>query len=143
MIGSVVQSIVGAIISALTGASTAFERITNGGFDSGDSWTITSAKWSIAAGVASELGTGNGLNQTIAAIASGTPWTFSCDVGGTPQGLEISLTSGGVVTDVLYSGLPLGATISESGTTTASADGIRIESYSAGSATVDNVSLIA
>jgi hypothetical protein len=124
-------------------ADSGTERIANGAFASGASWTITGAKWTIGSGLATEAGTGNGLNQTLSqTITAGQPYAFSVSVGGSIQGLDIIFTSGGTPTETIYSGIPIAATISVSGWAAANFDGIRFQTTSFGSTTLDNVSLI-
>lgn len=144
MITSSVRSLVQSLVTSLVGRSdyTPEERIVNGGFDSGDNWTIVGAKWVIAGGVATENGTGNGLNQDLGqTFPAGTSVAYSFLFGGASLGVDVYLTASGTPTDTLFSGTPLGGVTSGTLVANFDFDGIRFVA-GGGSTTVDDVSLI-
>lgn len=139
--GELLRGIVSSIVRGDDEAGT--ERIRNGGFANGDNWTITGAKWTIGSGVASEVSTGNGLNQTLeSTITAGQPYILRCDIGGACQGIQVIFTSGGTPTETIFGGIPIFGRIAQSGHAVADFDGVRFQTTSAGTTTIDNVSLI-
>lgn len=77
------MSLAGSVVSGLAGGSggyEAYERISNGGFASGASWTINNAAWTIGTGVATSSGAGDGLVQNIGLVNSGRSVTVTFDV---------------------------------------------------------------
>lgn len=137
LLASIVRSVVGA---------TAFERIANGGFASGASWTISNAAWSIGGGVLTSAGSGDGVAQSFETIQAGTTISYSFTVTSTTApvaGFRFRLTQGGVVTDAILAPITIAGTYSGSSVTTAAANGVRFDAPNAITLVLDNVSLIA
>lgn len=125
------------------------ERITNGGFVSGDAqWDVTDAGWTISAGVArtTEGAGGESLAQSFTVIPSGRIAVLEFDVIGNTsvQNLRCYLTYGGAIVQTVITTTATTGTLIVPFTTTANSDGIRfIVLEDAGVTTIDNISLVA
>lgn len=155
---SVAGAIVGGIVDSsgvVDGGTTEstgtlrYERITNGGFANGSSWTITNVAWSIAAGIATaiECASLGLLRQDFTSVASGRTVAVTLSVGtnSTADTLTIKFTSAGTPVQTIYSAIPSSSSqISLSVAASSAFDGITFSTGSLSSAiTIDNVSVIA
>ena len=143
------MSLTGSVVGGIAGDAdgyAAYQRITNGGFASGSSWTINNAAWTIGAGVATSAGTGDGLVQTIGLVNSGRSVSVAFDVTavtGTIAGFRVRWQMNGtlVQTDIV----PITGVGAHSATITANAEFNQINLHAAVASTlaIDNVSVIA
>jgi len=148
IVGGIVDSsgVVGGGVTESDGDAR-YERIVNGGFANGASWTIANTTWQITGGHAETLSSagGNGLNQSFVEVAAGKTLAVTFDVANapTPLLLTVKLTSSGTPVQTIYFDGPSGA-VSISVVATNSFDGIRFETPSTDNGLeLDNVSLIA
>lgn len=76
------MSLTAAIVDGIcsTPTYTPEQRIANGGFDSGASWTIISSSWAISGGVATRSGGIGAIRQTITAISAKRSYSLSVAV---------------------------------------------------------------
>lgn len=143
------MSLAGSITGGLVGGSggyEAYERITNGGFANGSSWTINNTAWVIAAGVATSAGTGDGLVQSIGLVNSGRSVAVAFDVTavtGTIPGFRVRLQMDGTI--VQQDVIPVTGVGAHSATLTANAEFNQISFHAVVASTlaIDNVSVIA
>ncbi len=146
--GRLAGSITGGLVGG-SGGYEAYERITNGGFVSGDAqWDVTYGGWTISAGVArtTEGAGGESLAQSFTVIPSGRIAVLEFDVIGNTsvQNLRCYLTYGGAIVQTVITTTATTGTLSVPFTTTANSDGIRfIVLEDAGVTTIDNISLVA
>lgn len=144
------MSLAGSITGGLVGGSggyEAYQRITNGGFANGSSWTINNAAWAIAAGVArtTEGAGGDDLTQSFSVVPSGVPVALSVLVVGNTFGqtLQCNLTYLGIAVQTVMASTATG-TVTVNTTSTDNFDGIQFRVIEdAGVTTIDDVSLIA
>lgn len=146
---SVARAIVDSLTDALTEGTVPapYERITNGGFASGASWTIGAAAWTISGGKATNILDAGTLKQTLvtdSVLPSGGTIAVSVVVNNPVDGtLYIRTYRNGVAVQTLYGSTPASATLSFSTIATAEWDTIGFDATDFQTSTLDDVSLIA
>ena len=127
LVRATVAGIVDGTVAKIVGVSdapyAAIQRVTNGGFASGASWTIASAGWTIAVGRATSAGTGR-LYQALVSgsvLPSGGSIVITASIDNANYIiLYVETYKGATLAQVLYQDNP--ATDSFSGTYTATAE---------------------
>ncbi len=146
MIRSALLAIVDAIVGAVVPSETEHvpsDRISNGGFDVADVWSIHGASWTIGAGIATAA-TGGGLNQTFSLVNSGLPVTITADVTNVNLAtLTIRFLMDGAITQVAYASIPAAGPLTVNVTATAEFNGVRFTASNFTGLTLDNVTLTA
>ena len=141
------MSLTGSVVGGIAGdadAYAAYQRITNGGFASGSSWTLVSSAWVIGGGVATRSGGLGSLRQTIALANSGRTVAVSIDVtNAVSAAFTISFLMDGAAVQTAYSNTPATGTLAFSVEATSEFNGVQFASTGAAGLVIDNVSVIA